>query len=1142
MSTFTSIRKHLRSGSRHGQEAGARNPFPGEFLLHHLWADQRIGLGSVLAIVAAAALLSAWLIPRGPITTAEALVTLVAGLLIGGAAGLILGSRWSLVVAPLGFVAVYELARLGVDGPTVDAIQLGSLYGAIAFAVGRFMHGVYFLAPMLAGALLGVALAARLGKPGAAAPGILGWTLTGVMGVALIALAVATAQPATTAPILGADGEALPGSIAELTEVSIGGHAQSLMIRGRSVENPVLLYLAGGPGGSDIGALRLDTGLEQDFVVVVWEQRGAGKSYAALDPVETLTLDQMVADTIEVTNYLRARFAEEKIYLVGNSWGATLGVLAAQQRPELFHAFVGAGQMVSQRETDIMFYADTLAWAEETGNAALVDTLRGNGPPPYADLLDYETALAHEHDWNPYPYLDTSREMPAILFVPEYTLMDRINGFRGFLDTFSVLYPQLQAIDFRQDAPKLEIPVYMVTGQYEARGRAVLAEEWFALLEAPSKASFVFTHSGHRPHVEEPAEFARVMRQVREETYAAAPRPQPAVTSPAASPAALDGEAIAAFFDDLLPRQLAEHHIAGAAVAMVQEGDLRFARGYGLADVAAQQPVDAGRTLFRTDSTGKLFVWTAVMQLVEAGQLDLDADINTYLDFEIPATFPQPITLRHLMSHSAGFEDQGYMFALREEDLMAPARFLAQHRPARIWPPGLYSGYSNYGTALAGYIVERVAGLPFEQVIAERIFAPLGMAQSTFLQPLPPALAQDATKNYRYGDGRFVERPFVFLQTPSAGEGHMTVTDMATFMLAHLRDGDTPILAAATLAQMHSRLFSQEPAVSGFAYGFAETTVNGQRILRHEGNNPGVSSTALFLIPAEQIGVYVAYNSNGGFAPGEELRRAFFNHFFPAAAQPPTPARLSTAEIDALQGSYRSTRMFHTTFGKAARLMGGNFGDVSVRANADGTLTTQGIGATPQPWVAVTPRVLRPVDGAVDASGELHFASNAAGEVTALFVENNPYRAYEKVPWYEAIPFQRGVGLAALLVFLSVLLSAPLRWLVGRFWPGAQPFPVNGMAWRLLVAACALALLFVVALILTVEPALLYGVTPLFLAVLALPLIALALAGASLVVAVLTWPNSEWAPVPLAFYASGVAAVMVFAGWLHYWNLLGWRV
>lgn len=278
--------------------------------------------------------------------------------------------------------------------------------------------------------------------------------------------------------------------------------------------SPVLLYLAGGPGGTDLGAMRREVGLEQDFVVVAWEQRGAGKSYPALDPTSTLTVDQLVADTIEITEYLRARFHKDKIFLVGQSWGSTLGVLAAQTRPDLYHAFVGVGQMVSQRETDVMFWEDTLAWAETTGNRELGETLRRNGPPPYSELLLYDPVVSHEHEWNAYPELDLSNEMPGILFVPEYTFMDRVNAFRGFLDTNATLYPQLQGIDFRQDVPRLDVPLYMVLGEHEARGRAVLAEEWFAMVEAPAKERFVFEGAGHRANFDRPGEFATVMRKV----------------------------------------------------------------------------------------------------------------------------------------------------------------------------------------------------------------------------------------------------------------------------------------------------------------------------------------------------------------------------------------------------------------------------------------------------------------------------------------------------------------------------------------------------------------------------------------------------------------------------------------------------
>jgi len=311
--------------------------------------------------------------------------------------------------------------------------------------------------------------------------------------------------------------ERLKENLDELLD-TIGGRDQTMLIRGRSVDNPVLLYLAGGPGGTDIGAIRRDVTLEQDFTVVAWDQRGAGKSYESLDPIDTFTLNQLVADTVDVTNYLRDRFNEEKIYLVGQSWGSTLGALAAEQRPELYHAFVGVGQMVSQRETDVMFWEDALEWTEQTGNTDLAETLRRNGPPPYDNLMDYDAFIASEHDWNVYPEFDPSNEMPAILFVSEYSWMDRINAFKGFLDTVGTLYPQLQDIDFRQDVPRLEVPFYMIQGEHEARGRAVLAEEWFDMLEAPSKEMFIFEGSGHRAHFDRPGDFAEVMGHVLEES------------------------------------------------------------------------------------------------------------------------------------------------------------------------------------------------------------------------------------------------------------------------------------------------------------------------------------------------------------------------------------------------------------------------------------------------------------------------------------------------------------------------------------------------------------------------------------------------------------------------------------------------
>jgi proline iminopeptidase len=230
---------------------------------------------------------------------------------------------------------------------------------------------------------------------------------------------------------------------------------------------------------------------------------------------------------VELAERLRDRFDQERIYLVGNSYGTLLGVLAVQRRPDLFAAYVGTGQMVDVADrparpyrpgTDRMFYADTLAWGRRTGDDDLVQTLARNGPPPYDGVFPYEAALSHGHAWRDDPAFDPSSEMPASLFVEEYDLVQKVRGLPSFMDTFSVMYPQLQGLDFRTQALRLQVPVYLVEGASEARGRIVLAREWFDALDAPTKRWVELPRSGHRPQFEQPALFAAEMRTVLAET------------------------------------------------------------------------------------------------------------------------------------------------------------------------------------------------------------------------------------------------------------------------------------------------------------------------------------------------------------------------------------------------------------------------------------------------------------------------------------------------------------------------------------------------------------------------------------------------------------------------------------------------
>ena len=243
------------------------------------------------------------------------------------------------------------------------------------------------------------------------------------------------------------------------------------------------------------------------------------------------------------------------------------------------------------------------------------------------------------------------------------------------------------------------------------------------------------------------------------------------------------------FFDDLIPEQLREGHVAGATVSVVQNGRPVFAKGYGYADLEQREPVVADETLFYPGSAGKLFTWTAVMQLVEEGKLDLDADVNRYLDLDVPDTHAEPITTSDLMTHTAGFEEEfSALFVAERQDVLPMREFLIRNMPERVYPPGEYFAYSNYGTALAGYIVERVSGMPYEQYVEENVLGPLGMENSSAGQPLPDRLAADLSKGYRY-DGTYDPSDFEWLAATPAAPVRATATDMSRFMLAHLQNG-----------------------------------------------------------------------------------------------------------------------------------------------------------------------------------------------------------------------------------------------------------------------------------------------------------------------------------------------------------------
>jgi CubicO group peptidase (beta-lactamase class C family) len=418
--------------------------------------------------------------------------------------------------------------------------------------------------------------------------------------------------------------------------------------------------------------------------------------------------------------------------------------------------------------------------------------------------------------------------------------------------------------------------------------------------------------------------------------------------------------------------------------------------------------VSADATLFRPGSTSKLFTWTAVMQLVEQGRLDLDRDVNTYLDFKIPARQGKPVTLRQLMTHTPGFEDgaRGLMPATPEEVNLQ--NYLKRHLPQRIFPPGELVAYSNYGCGLAGYIVQRVSGEPYAQYIERHILAPLGMDRSTFEQPLPPALAAMMSRGYqRASDGK--PQPFELVDPAPAGAMSATATDMAKFMIAQLQEGrygDAQILQPATARLMHSPQYAPAPGMPGFDLGFYQEDRNGLRIIGHAGDTMLFHSD-LHLLLDKGVGVFLSFNSAGNPEAGGTLtlRRAIFHAFldryFPAPS-PQSGAVPASAKADATRvaGWYESTRRNDSAMKLFALLS-----QFHVDAAPDGTLTVSPMlvdtAGKPLRWREVAPLQYREVDG----RDRLQFVAGAGGEIRYWTTTYIP-----AVMLFQRVPAARAMG------------------------------------------------------------------------------------------------------------------------------------
>ena len=631
------------------------------------------------------------------------------------------------------------------------------------------------------------------------------------------------------------------------------------------------------------------------------------------------------------------------------------------------------------------------------------------------------------------------------------------------------------------------------------------------------------------------------------QTLAEGPAAQASEQDPSASPAGSQGAdpsgdirsgptdpaELEAWVDGIMGELLKEFNTAGAVVSVVSGGDVFFAKGYGYSDFEARTPVDPETTLFRIGSVSKLFVWTSVMQMVERGLLDLNTDVNEYLDFRIPDTYEEPVTLANIMGHAGGFEDYIVeLFGDEPEDVRPLGDLLKEQIPARVRPNGDISSYSNHATGMAAYMVAGASGMDWTDYMEENILQPLGMERTTFRQPLPAELEPLMAKGYTKQGPRFVEEDFEYVPLAPVGAASASAADMARFMMAHLQLGQyggNRILSEETARVMQTDHHRMEDGINGMAHGFMVFDQNGERIIGHGGDTK-LFHTGLWLFPDHDLGLYVSFNSSSAGGARGRLFSAFMDRYFPVEEEIPAVEEAFVERAGRFTGEFRANRFSHTTVGKLAAVQ-----TTSVGATSRGTLRALG-----SEWAEVGPLTFREMYG----SRTMIFREDDAGRITHFLISSTPIMAWERPPTKEAPGVYLPIFILAVLTILITLLSPFLGWAI-RKWhripkeslnriPGAARL-VLWLAAFLFVAGFGLAAgSLVTGKIATEVPGSL-GFA------LFLPLLASLLTVGALFFSLRIWLKSQGRLTVRVLYSVASISLCLFVWQLSVWNLLGWH-
>ena len=496
--------------------------------------------------------------------------------------------------------------------------------------------------------------------------------------------------------------------------------------------------------------------------------------------------------------------------------------------------------------------------------------------------------------------------------------------------------------------------------------------------------------------------------------------------------------ALRSFVDGVVKAHMDEDHIAGASVAIVQNNELLYNNVYGTANLAEFKPV-SDDTLFRVGSISKTFIWTALMQLQQDGKLDINEPINKYLPEALQLSddnFENPILIRHLMTHSLGLEDSafGHLFVKDEANLTSISQYLENHRPEQVREAGLTTSYSNYGAALAGFIVEQVSGETFNDYVEGHIFTPLSMNNSSFRepysarddlpQPISAELAANISSGFKYSSGIFVQQNFEHIEhIAPAGAMSSTALDMARYMQAHLNLGVLKggrILNQDSATTMQQQLFTNAANINGFAHGFMEFNLPGNYKGFGHGGATLYFMSNMVMVPELNLGIFISTNTNTGGKLVRSFPALLVDHFFAetsAEQYPQAPSDFKTRGLRFV-GNYFSDRHSYEQLEKVFSLFNG-FTNVSI--SKDGYLLTNSASGS-QSWVETSPLTFSQVGG----YKTLGFSQDEDGNIVKMF-PNDGTAAATKVGFFKSGQWLQIIFMLTLLGSVGSLAGAWLR-------------------------------------------------------------------------------------------------------------------